>query len=323
MSSARTGRGEAERSRELPLAAFELLVPLGTAGQAGRWPRTVTVCSSPCELDVLAAEAGQLDGQHVAIGQLRQIHRRDPAGRRATEQALETLLHGEQVARRVPGHTFPSYRRIRACWRRPARAVTWGVLVTHEFHDLWARFKRRGSARACSSTIEGGLFRILDLHHITPGNKRGHVQCQLRDIRSNRLTDIKFRSEDDVERRGSTSRRCSSSTATATVYYFMNTASYEQVHLSQDVLGDSALYLLPESLINVEFYETEPVGIHLPTTVDLKVTDTVPGIKGATAAAQVKPATLETGLVVNVPAFVNTGDVVRINTETGEYLSRA
>ena len=106
------------------------------------------------------------------------------------------------------------------------------------------------------------------------------------------------------------------------LFHFMNTENYEQMHLSQEVLGDSALYLLPESLINVEFYEAEPVGIHLPLTVDLKVTDTVPGIKGATAAAQVKPATLETGLVVTVPSFVNEGDVIRINTETGEYLSR-
>jgi elongation factor P len=102
----------------------------------------------------------------------------------------------------------------------------------------------------------------------------------------------------------------------------MNTETYEQIHLAQDVLGDSALYLLPESTINVEFYETEPVGIHLSQTVDLKVTDTVPGIKGATASAQVKPATVETGLVVTVPSFINTGDKIRINTETGEYLSR-
>jgi elongation factor P len=102
----------------------------------------------------------------------------------------------------------------------------------------------------------------------------------------------------------------------------MDTSTYEQVHLPMDVLGESALYLLPDSLISVEFYETEPVGIHLPQTVDLKVKDTVPGIKGATASAQVKPATLETGLVVTVPAFINTDDVIRINTETGEYLSR-
>jgi elongation factor P len=106
------------------------------------------------------------------------------------------------------------------------------------------------------------------------------------------------------------------------IYYFMNTESYEQLHLSQEVLGDNASFLLPEAIISVEFYETEPVGIHLPQTVDLKVTDTVPGIKGATASAQVKPATLETGLVVSVPSFVSEGDVIRVNTETGEYLGR-
>ena len=107
------------------------------------------------------------------------------------------------------------------------------------------------------------------------------------------------------------------------LFCFMNTETYEQTHLSLEVLGDQALYLLPEAKINVEFYEADPVGIHLPPTVDLRVTDTVPGIKGATAAAQVKPATCETGVVVTVPAFVNEGDVIRINTETGEYLSRA
>jgi elongation factor P len=102
----------------------------------------------------------------------------------------------------------------------------------------------------------------------------------------------------------------------------MDTSTYEQVHITQETLGDQALYLLPEALIRVDVYEGQPVGIELPVTVDLKVKDTVPGIKGATAAAQVKPATLETGLVVTVPAFVNPGDVIRVNTETGEYLSR-
>ena len=136
------------------------------------------------------------------------------------------------------------------------------------------------------------------------------------------MIDHKFRSEDDVERASLDEHEMQFLYRDGDMFHFMNTATYEQVHLSLEVLGDSALYLLPESLINVEFYETEPVGIHLPLTVDLKVTDTVPGIKGATASAQVKPATLETGLVVNVPSFVNTGDVIRINTETGEYLSR-
>jgi elongation factor P len=170
--------------------------------------------------------------------------------------------------------------------------------------------------------MDQGLYRVIDLYHITPGNKRGHVQAKLRDIRSNRLIDHKFRSEDDVERATLDEREMQFLYRDGDLFHFMDTSSYEQVHLSIEVLGESALYLLPDSLISVEFYDTEPVGIHLPQTVDLKVTDTVPGIKGATASAQVKPATVQTGLVVTVPAFINTDDVIRINTETGEYLSR-
>ncbi|HUF48601.1 MAG TPA: elongation factor P [Vicinamibacterales bacterium] len=167
------------------------------------------------------------------------------------------------------------------------------------------------------------LCRILEIHHLTPGNKRGHVLCKLRDIRSGRLLDHKFRSEDTAERAILDEREMQFLYRDGDLFHFMDTSTYEQVHLSLEVLGDNALYLLPESTIHVEFYETEPVGIHLPLTVDLRVADTVPGIKGATASAQVKPATLETGLVVSVPAFVSTDDKVRINTETGEYLSRA
>ena len=171
--------------------------------------------------------------------------------------------------------------------------------------------------------MDGALLRVIELHHITPGNKRGHVLAKLRDIRNGRLVDNKFRSEDDVERAVLDEHTMQFLYKDGDIFHFMNTETYEQIHLSREVLGDQALYLLPEATISVEFYEQEPVGIHLPLTVDLKVTDTVPGIKGATAAAQVKPATCETGLIVTVPAFVNEGDVIRINTETGEYLSRA
>jgi elongation factor P len=170
--------------------------------------------------------------------------------------------------------------------------------------------------------FDGMLCRILDLHHITPGNKRAHMQCRMRDIRSGRLLDHKFRAEEDVERATLDEHEMQFLYRDGDLFYFMNTETFDQIHLSTDVLGDHAQYLLPEATINVEFYEGEPVGIHLPVTVDLKVADTVPGIKGATASAQVKPATLETGLVVNVPAFIDTGDTVRISTETGEYLGR-
>jgi elongation factor P len=167
------------------------------------------------------------------------------------------------------------------------------------------------------------LFRVEDTMHITPGNKRGSIQCKLRDIRNRRILDHKFRSEDDVERATLDEHEMQFLYRDGDMFYFMDTSTFEQRPIQSDVLGDYALFLLPESVINVEFYEAEAVGIHLPLTVDLKVVDAVPGIKGATAAAQVKPATLETGLVVSVPAFVNPGDIVRINTETGEYLSRA
>lgn len=170
--------------------------------------------------------------------------------------------------------------------------------------------------------MDADLYRILDLHHLTPGNKRGHVLCKLRDIRSSRLVDHKFRSEDDVERATLDEHEMQYLYREGDMFCFMNTESYEQVHISREVLGDSAPYLVPEMLIKVEFYDVEPVGIDLPPTVDLKVTDTSPGIKGATASAQVKPATVETGLVVTVPSFVNVGDVIRVNTETGEYLAR-
>ena len=170
--------------------------------------------------------------------------------------------------------------------------------------------------------IGDDLLRILELHHLTPGNKRGFVQCRARNIRTNSLVDHKFRAEEDIERAILDEHDMQYLYSDGDAFHFMNTESYEQIHLTQEVLGDGALYLLPDTLIKVEFYETEPVGIDLPVTVDLRVDDTVPGIKGATASAQVKPARTETGLVVQVPPFINVGDRIRVNTETGEYQSR-
>jgi elongation factor P len=171
--------------------------------------------------------------------------------------------------------------------------------------------------------MEQDLFRVLELQHVTPGNLRGFVRVKLRNIRSGTLSDQKLRSEDVLDRATLEQRDMQYLYKDGDDYYFMDTTSYEQIHISGEALGDSVNYLMPEMTIEVEFYGEEPVGIELPQTVDLKVLDTVPGIKGATASNQVKPATLETGLVVQVPPFVNTGDVIRVSTETGEYLSRA
>jgi elongation factor P len=167
------------------------------------------------------------------------------------------------------------------------------------------------------------LFRILDLHHLTPGNKRAHIQARMRNIRTATLADHKFRAEEDVERATLDEREMQYLYSDGDHFYFMDTSTFEQIHISSEAMGESKHYIVADSVIRVEFYDIEPVGIELPPTVDLVVKDTVPGIKGATASAQVKPATLETGLVVQVPPFINEGDKIRVSTETGEYQARA
>jgi elongation factor P len=167
------------------------------------------------------------------------------------------------------------------------------------------------------------LFRVLELQHVTPGNLRGFVRVKFRNIRTGTLSDQKLRSEDFVERATLDERAMQYLYRDGEAFHFMDTDTYEQLHISEETLGDAVHYIVPDAVINVEFYGSEPVGIELPVTVDLTVEETAPGIKGATASAQVKPARLETGLVVQVPPFVNNGDRVRVSTETGEYLSRA
>jgi elongation factor P len=171
--------------------------------------------------------------------------------------------------------------------------------------------------------VGNDLFRILELHHLTPGNLRAHVQCKMRNIRTMTLADTKWRSEDDIERATLDEREMQYLYNDGDLYYFMDTSSYEQIHISAEAMGDAKDYLVAEATIRVEFYGEEPVGIELPQVVELAVKETVPGIKGATASAQVKPATLETGLVINVPSFINEGDRIKVNTETGEYQARA
>ena len=171
--------------------------------------------------------------------------------------------------------------------------------------------------------MEQDLLRVLEVSHVTPGNLRGFVRVKLRNIRNGAMSDQKLRSEDTLDRATLDEREMQYLYQDGDDFYFMDTTSYEQTHITREALGDSVNYMKPEMMIQVEFYGEEPVGIELPPAVDLKVLDTAPGIKGATASNQVKPATLETGLVVSVPPFVNPGDIVKINTETGEYLSRA
>jgi len=170
---------------------------------------------------------------------------------------------------------------------------------------------------------EGNLCRVMNVHHHTPGNLRGMVQTKLRNLKSGNSFEHRFRSTDMVERADLEQHEMEFLYADGDGYHFMNTESYEQVAIHPEDLGEAASYLIPNIKVMVELYEHRPVGVELPMTVDLKVTETAPGMKGATASNSGKPATLETGLQVNVPQFINVGDVVRIDTAEGKYLERA
>ena len=170
---------------------------------------------------------------------------------------------------------------------------------------------------------DGELFSVFSFTHLTPGNKRGFVQSKLRNLRTGALIDHRFRSVDTVERVALEQQEMEYLYKDGADYVFMNTTTYEQVHLGENLLGNSILYLVPNITIRVEFHQQTPVGIQLPTTVDLEVVETEPGLKSATASSVNKPAKLETGLVVQVPPFVNAGERIRVDTNSGDYLERA
>ena len=168
----------------------------------------------------------------------------------------------------------------------------------------------------------GELYSIFSVNHRTPGNLRGFVQVRMRSLRSGNMADHRFSSEDRVERVILDEQEMEYLYQDGDSYYFMNTENYEQVHLPKELLGDTVQYLIPNLPIQVEFYEGRPIGIEIPATVDMTVVETEPSLKGATVSNVGKPAKLETGMVVQVPAFVNAGDKIRVNTEEGTYQER-
>jgi len=170
---------------------------------------------------------------------------------------------------------------------------------------------------------QNDLYRVTNVVHVTPGNWRGMVQTKLRSLRSGTQTENRFRSEDKVDRVTLEQHEMQYLYQSDDQYHFMNTENYEQIMLDAEALGDAVNYLTENLQVQVEFYEGSPMGVSLPKTVDLKVTQTDPALKSATVTNVLKPATVETGAIVQVPGFVAIGDVIRVDTESGEYLSRA
>lgn len=167
------------------------------------------------------------------------------------------------------------------------------------------------------------LYSIFNMVHRTPGNLRGFVQVKMRSLRTGSMTEHRFSSEDRVERAVLEEHEMEYLYDDGEFFYFMNTESFEQMHLTKEILGDAVDYLIPQLKVNVEFYEGKPMSVELPPTVDMKVMETEPGLKGATVSNVTKPAKMETGLVVQVPPFINEGEMIRISTAEGTYQERA
>jgi elongation factor P len=168
----------------------------------------------------------------------------------------------------------------------------------------------------------GKPCRVTNVLHITPGNWRGMVQTRLVNIESGSNTEHRFRSEDRVDQADMEHHKLQLSYRAGDDFHFMNTETYEMMSLDTEVLGDAVNYLLDGMEIEALYFQGRVVGIEVPTFVALAVTDTAPSLRGATAAASPKPATLETGLQIRVPQYVNVGDRVKIDTRTDEFIER-
>ncbi|MGF9975254.1 elongation factor P [Viridibacillus arvi] len=170
--------------------------------------------------------------------------------------------------------------------------------------------------------VDGGLFRVLDFQHVKPGKGAAFVRSKLRNLRNGSVMEKTFRAGEKVEKAQIDNNKMQYLYASGDNHVFMNTETYDQIEINESQLKDELKFLLENMEVSIMSYEGEILGVDLPNTVLLEVVDTEPGIKGDTASGGSKPATVQTGLVVQVPFFVNVGDKLVINTEEGTYVSR-
>ena len=170
--------------------------------------------------------------------------------------------------------------------------------------------------------MDGALYRVLDYHHSKPARGTAYIRVKCRDLRSGATLERTFVSGDRVQDVRLDHRTVQYLYNDGSLYYFMDVETYEQITLSKEALGDAVNYLVENATLELSSHEGEPLDVELPITVDLEVTHTEPGFRGDTASAATKPATVSTGLQVQVPLFVQVGDVIRVDTRDGTYLTR-
>tara|TARA_B100001964_G_scaffold124428_1_gene137836 strand:- start:1212 stop:1775 length:564 start_codon:yes stop_codon:yes gene_type:complete len=167
------------------------------------------------------------------------------------------------------------------------------------------------------------LWRVLKKNHVKPGKGGAFVQVEMKEISQGTKLNERFRSDDKLEKAHVEPRKMQFLYNDGSGFIFMDTETFDQTTLSDEHLGDQAQYLMPNTEVQINYHNDNPIGVELPLSVIMEVVDTEAVIKGQTASGSGKPAKLETGLRVTVPTFVNIGDKVKINTETGEYVERA
>ena len=170
--------------------------------------------------------------------------------------------------------------------------------------------------------LDNELWQILDYHHIKMGRGSAQVRIKLRNIKRGQTVERSFQAGEKWPRAYLENRQVQFLYGDGNDFNFMDTSSYEQFSMSREQLGDAAQYLVEGMMVDRTSYEGETIGVELPVTVDQKVTETEPGFAGDTASGARKPATTESGLVVQVPLFVQIGDTIRIDTRTGDYQTR-
>lgn len=171
--------------------------------------------------------------------------------------------------------------------------------------------------------FEGDPCRIIEFRHHTPGNLRAMVQAKLKNLRSGNNFEHRFRADDQIHKADMETQELQFLYKGGDSYHFMNTDNYEQMEMDDETLGDNAQWMQDNMMVMVEFYNGKPMSVQLPQFLNFTITDTAPVMKTATKTASSKPATLENGVTINVPEFIATGERVRVNPNTGEYMDRA
>lgn len=167
------------------------------------------------------------------------------------------------------------------------------------------------------------LYRVTEYVHVTPGKGQAVIQLKMKRLSDGNNAEQRFRPDESIEKATLTTREHQYLYNEGDLYYFMDMETYEQIHITAEMLGDDVYYLLPETIVQIMFHEGQPIGVELPGVVELKVVETEPGLKGATVSSSYKPAVLETGLKTQIPPFVEEGEVIRVDTTTGNYIERA